>query len=91
MSTYDAWFRRYALRNRLMFFCRLFSPAVGRGSFALSTFLDRRTQRVKLKYEHSENIKADCLNTFILNLHQIKCQAFFGTPVTKINIKQKFA
>ena len=30
-----------------MFFCRVFSPAVGRGSSALSTFLDRRTQRVK--------------------------------------------
>ena len=46
MSTYDAWFSRYALRNRLMFFCRLFSPALGRGSSTLSTFLDRRWQRV---------------------------------------------
>ena len=47
MRTYNAWFPRYALGNRLMFFCRVFSPAVGRGSSALSTFLDRRTQRVK--------------------------------------------
>ena len=47
MRTYDAWFPRYALGNRLMFFCRVFSPAVGRGSSALSTFLARRTQRVK--------------------------------------------
>ena len=47
MRTYDAWFPRYALGNRLMFFCRVFSPAVGRGSSALCTFLDRRTQRVK--------------------------------------------
>ena len=47
MRTYDAWFPRYALGNGLMFFCRVFSPAVGRGSSALSTFLDRRTQRVK--------------------------------------------
>ena len=51
MRTYDAWFPRYALGNRLMFFCRVFSPAVGRGSSALSTFLDRRMQRVKLKLE----------------------------------------
>ena len=48
MKTYDAWFPRYALRNRLMFFCRLFSPAVGQGSSALSTLLARRTQRVKI-------------------------------------------
>ena len=46
MRTYDAWFPRYALGNRLMFFCRVFSPAVGRGSSTLSTFLARRTQRV---------------------------------------------
>ena len=46
MRTYDAWFPRYALGNGLMFFCRVFSPAVGRGSSALLTFLDRRTQRV---------------------------------------------
>ena len=48
MRTHDAWFPRYALGNGLMFFCRVFSPAVGRGSSALSTFLDRRTQRVNL-------------------------------------------
>ena len=46
MRTYDAWFPRYALGNGLMFFCRVFSPPLGRGSSALSTFLDRRTQRV---------------------------------------------
>ena len=47
MSTYDAWFPRCALRNRLMFSCQHFSPAVGQGSSALSTFLNCRTQRVK--------------------------------------------
>ena len=47
MRTYDAWFPRYALGNRLMFFCRVFSPAVGRGSSALSTFLARHAKRVK--------------------------------------------
>ena len=36
----------YALGNRLMFFCQVFSPAVGPGSSALLSFLDRRTQRV---------------------------------------------
>ena len=47
MRTYDAWFPRYAFGNRLTFFCRVFSPAVGRESSTLSTFLDRRMQRVK--------------------------------------------
>ena len=47
MRTYDAWFPRYALGNTFMFFCRVFLPAVGRGSSALSTFLDCRPQRVK--------------------------------------------
>ena len=56
MSTYDVWLPRYALRNRLMFFCRLFSPAVGRGSCALSTFLDRRTQRVKGELQHENKL-----------------------------------
>ena len=46
MTTYDPWFSRYALRNKLMFFCRLFSPAVGRRSYALSTFFACSTQRV---------------------------------------------
>ena len=45
MRTYDEWFPRYALGNRL-FFCRVFSSDMGRGSSALSTFLDRRMQRV---------------------------------------------
>ena len=49
MRTYDAWFPRYDLGNRLMFFCRVFSPAMGRGSSTLSIFLDCRTQRVNKK------------------------------------------
>ena len=61
MRTYDAWFPRYALGNRLMFFCRAFSPAVGRGSSALSTFLDRRTQRVKVG---PQNLRA-CTDTIL--------------------------
>ena len=31
-------------------------------------------------YEDSENVKADRINTVVFNLHQIKRQAFFGTP-----------
>ena len=31
MRSYDVWFPRYALRNRPMFFCRLFSPAAHKG------------------------------------------------------------
>ena len=41
-----AWLLSYALRNRL-FFCRLFSPAVGQGSSALLTFRTCRAERVK--------------------------------------------
>ena len=36
----------------------------------------------KLKYEDSENIKADRVNTVVFSLHQIKHGAFFlGHPV----------
>ena len=31
----------------------------------------------KLKYEDSENIKADLVNTVVFNLHRIKRRAFF--------------
>ena len=30
----------------------------------------------ELKYENSENTKADRVNTVVFNLHQIKCRAF---------------
>ena len=41
----------------------------------------------KLKYEDSENIKADRVNTVVLNLRQIKRRAFFwgGHPVFVIH------
>ena len=39
--------------------------------------------KFKLKYEDSENIKADCVNTVVFNLHQIKRRAFFETPGTR--------
>ena len=35
---------------------------------------------LKLKYKDPENIKTDCVNTVVLNLHQITRRAFFGTP-----------
>ena len=38
----------------------------------------------KLKYQDSENINADRVNTVVFNLHKIKRQAFFlGHPVCK--------
>ena len=37
----------------------------------------------KLNHEGSENIKADRVNTVVLNLRQIKPQACFGTPGTE--------
>ena len=44
--------------------------------------LDCFIPNFKLKYEDSENIKVDCVNTVVFNLHQIKRRAcfFFGTP-----------
>ena len=63
MRTYDAWFPRYALGNGLMFFCRVFSPAVGRGSSALSTFLDRHTQRVKPSQGKTAQVQISSLAT----------------------------
>ena len=34
-----------------------------------------------LKYEHLENVKADCVNAVVFNLDQIKASGvFFGTP-----------
>ena len=35
-----------------------------------------------LEYDHLENIKTDCVNTVVFNLHQIKHLKFFlGHPV----------
>ena len=49
------------------------------GNFQL--ILDCFIPNFKLKYEDSENIKADHVNTVVFNLHQIKRRAFFfGTP-----------
>ena len=43
--------------------------------------LDSFIPNLKLKYEDSENIKADSVGTVVFNLHQIKRLAFFfGTP-----------
>ena len=44
----------------------------------------------KLKYEDSENIKADRLNTVVFNLHQIKSRVFFlGHPVFLLKTAKK--
>ena len=43
--------------------------------------LDCFIPNFELKYEDSENIKADCVSTVVFNLHQLKRRAFlFGTP-----------
>ena len=39
--------------------------------------MDCFTLNFKLKYEDSENITADRVNTVVFNLHQIKRRAFF--------------
>ena len=47
-------------------------------------FLDCFIPNFKLKYEDSENIKADRFSTVVFNLHQIKRRAFIlGHPVSK--------
>ena len=52
------------------------------------------TPNFKLKYEDSENMKADCLSTVVFNLHQIKrraCVSFFlGHPVVHFLNDQSF-
>ena len=53
------------------------------GSHSLAKFqpmLDCFIPNFKLKYEDSENIKADRVNTMAFNLYQIKLRAFFRTP-----------
>ena len=41
----------------------------------------------KLKYEDSQNIKADCVSTVVFNSHQIKCRvSFLEHPVLKPKI-----
>ena len=55
----------------------------------LATFqpiLDCFIPMFKLKYEDSENIKADRVNTAVFNLRQIKRRAFYlGLPVEELN------
>ena len=47
-------------------------------SASFQPILDCFTPNFKLKYEDSENIKADCVDTIVCNLHQIKHRAFFS-------------
>ena len=54
------------------------------GSHCLANFrliLDSFIPNLKLKYEDSENIKADLVSIVVFNLHQIKRWAFWGHPV----------
>ena len=46
------------------------------------SILDCFIPKFKLKYDDSKNIKADRVNTFVFNLHQIKqLKSFLGHPV----------
>ena len=82
MRTYDAWFPRYALGNGLMFFCRVFSPAVGRGSSALSTFLDRHTQRVNVFHW----VALNQLSKIVLYHHDIVIPLVVGGFISRKSI-----
>ena len=61
--------------------CSSASPKIlAFGSHCSANFqpiLDCFIPNFKLKYEDSENIKADCVSTVVFNLHQIKRRAFF--------------
>ena len=53
------------------------------GSHCLAKFqtiLDCFIPHFKLKYEDSENVKANRIDVVIFKLHQIKQRKFFGTP-----------
>ena len=46
--------------------------------------------KFKLKYDDLKNIKTDSVNTFVLNLHQIKqLKFFFGTPGMSFDKKSR--
>ena len=59
-----------------------FQALVSHCSANFQPILDCCIPNFKLKCEDSENIKADCVNTVVFNLHQIKRRAFlWGHPV----------
>ena len=49
-------------------------------SAKFQSILDCFIPNFKLKYEDSENIKADRVSTVAFKVHQIKRRSFFGTP-----------
>ena len=51
---------------------------VGHCSANFQPISDCVTQNFKLKYEDSENIKTDHVDTIVFNLHEIKHRAFLG-------------
>ena len=59
------------------------------GSHCLANFqpiLDCSIPNFKMKYEDSENIKADCVSTVVVNLHSIKRRAFIDTSGILVKI-----
>ena len=73
---------------------RVVSPLAGPKILAFSNhssanfqpILDRFIPNFRLKYEHSENITADRVNTVVFKLHQIKRREFLGHPVQSLNM-----
>ena len=54
-----------------------------------SVDLDCFIPNFKLKYEDSENIKADRVNTVVFNLHQSKQMNFLGAPCLFTDLLRK--
>ena len=70
----------YIFRKNWAVFSSVGPKILAFGSHSSANFqptLDCFIPNFKLKYEDSEDIKADRVNTVVFNLHQIKCWAFF--------------
>ena len=52
----------------------------GHCSANFQPILDCFIPKFKLEHDDLENIKKDCANSVVFNLHQIKRLTFFGTP-----------
>ena len=62
---------------------------VGHWSANFRLILDCFISKFKLKYEDSENIKADHVHTVVFSLHQIKRQTLFFLGGTPGSIREK--
>ena len=67
-----------------------FLPFGSHCSANFQPILDCFIPNLKLKYEDSENIKADRVSTVVFNLHQIKRRAFLFWDTRYLQIKADF-